>query len=136
MRYAIQQASEVMVVNPTLPYEKSFITGNIHTAPAMIIIIPNMLLPFSESSPAAVTLAFFTSKYARDAYYCRRYYQQYVEHCIERLTAVSIQERGIFGAGNELYDSHYSEDNSRNRSRKDSFLSERKPFIITPFNCS
>ena len=53
-RYAIQPASDVIVYIPTVPAEKSFITGSIHAAPASIITIPTAVQLFAESSAAVL----------------------------------------------------------------------------------
>lgn len=136
IRYAIQQASEVMVVNPTLPDEKSFITGNIHTAPAMIIIIPNMLLPFSESSPAAVTFAFFTSKYARTLITAADIISSTFSTVLNASQPLAYRSEGYSVQDISCMILITVRTTAETAPARTAFLSERKPFIITPFNCS
>ena len=127
MRYSRQARYE-----STLPDEKSFITGNIHTAPAMIIIIPNMLLPFSESSPATVTLAFFTSKYARTLITAADIISSTFSTVLNASQPLAYRSEGYSVQETSCMDSHYSEYNGRNRLHGDSFY-ERKTFHYYAF---
>ena len=63
--YATQPARDVIVQIPTVPEEKSFITGSINAAPASIITTPTALQLFLDSSSAVFAPEPLMSRKAR-----------------------------------------------------------------------